>query len=244
MKRIQSGATILLAAFALVLSACGGGENNEAKTDTTAVAAPEPVAAPASTIVSTPENMVLVMHKVADFGKWLTAFESHDSVRLASGLQKYVVGRGLMDTNMVLIAMKADDLTKAKAFGQSADLKSTMKKAGVISAPEMHMVIAEWQDTANIGSLPRALTSFTVKDKDVWRKAFDEGNQERADNGLAVRIIGHDADNAANIKLVTALSDTAKAFAYYKSDAMKKRMEAGGIITAPKRFFFTIVKRY
>jgi hypothetical protein len=168
------------------------------------------------------------MHNVADFGKWLTAFESHDSGRLASGLHKYVVGRGLMDTNMVLIAMKADDLTKAKAFGQSADLKSTMKKAGVISAPEMHMVIAEWQDT----------------DKDVWRKAFDEGNQERADNGLAVRIIGHDADNAANIKLVTALSDTAKAFAYYKSDAMKKRMEAGGIITAPKRFFFTIVKRY
>lgn len=242
MKRIHSGSAILLAALALIFSACGGGEGNEVKTDTTAAVTPAPE--PASTIVTTPENMVMVMHKVADFGKWLAAFEGHDSVRLASGLHKYVIGRGLMDTNMVLIAMKADDFAKARAFSQSPDLKSTMKKAGVTGPPEMHYVLVEWQDTANVGSIPRVLTSFTVKDKDAWRKAFDEGQQERMNNGIVVRSIGHDADNATNIKLVTALNDTAKAMAYYKSPEMKKRMEAGGIITEPKRFFFTIVKRY
>jgi hypothetical protein len=242
MKQFQMGCTMILAAFVLFLSACGEGENEAAKTDTTAAVAPAPESV--NTIVTTPENMVMVMHKVADFGKWLAAFEGHDSVRLASGLHKYVIGRGLMDTNMVLIAMKADDIAKARAFSQSPDLKSTMKKAGVTGPPEMNYVVVEWQDTVNVGSIPRVFTSFTVKDKDVWRKAFDEGQQERMNSGIVVRNIGHDADNANNIKLVTALNDTAKAMAYYKSPEMKKRMEAGGIITEPKRFFFTIVKRY
>jgi len=38
--------------------------------------------------------------------------------------------------------------------------------------------------------------------------------------------------------------DTAKAFAYYKSDALKKRREAGGVIGEPERFLFRIVQRY
>jgi len=46
------------------------------------------------------------------------------------------------------------------------------------------------------------------------------------------------------VSLVTAVLDTAKAFAYYKSDAIKKARAAGGVIGEPKRFLFTIVKRY
>jgi hypothetical protein len=43
---------------------------------------------------------------------------------------------------------------------------------------------------------------------------------------------------------VTALSDTAKAFAYYKSDALKKRIQASGVIGEPVRFFYQIAKKY
>jgi hypothetical protein len=38
--------------------------------------------------------------------------------------------------------------------------------------------------------------------------------------------------------------DTAKAFAYYKSDALKKRREASGVIGEPDRFLYRVVKRY
>jgi len=38
--------------------------------------------------------------------------------------------------------------------------------------------------------------------------------------------------------------DTAKAFAYFNSDALKKRREAGGVIGEPKRFLFRVVQRY
>lgn len=242
MKRLTRFSALLLCmALPLFFISCN---NEETKTEPadgdTTVAAPEPV----NTIDTTTHNMVTVIHKVADFNKWMTSYEGHDSARLAAGLHNYVIGRGLMDTNMVLIGLRADDFAKAKAFSQSPGLKEAMKKAGVTGAPEMHFTVVTWQDTANVGSIPRVMTMFNVKDKEVWRTAFEGGAQERKDAGIMMRNIGHDADNPNGIRLVSALSDTAKAMAYYKSDAMKKRIAEGGIIGEPKRFFFTIVKRY
>jgi hypothetical protein len=43
---------------------------------------------------------------------------------------------------------------------------------------------------------------------------------------------------------VTVLSDTAKAFAYYKSDGLKKRIQASGVIGEPARFYYRLVKHY
>jgi hypothetical protein len=90
----------------------------------------------------------------------------------------------------------------------------------------------------------RSRTTFSVKDWDAWLKSFQEGKQERIDNGIVVRVIGHEADDNKKVTLVTALTDTAKAFAYYKSDALKKRREAGGVIGEPQRFLFKVAKRY
>ncbi len=61
---------------------------------------------------------------------------------------------------------------------------------------------------------------------------------------LTARVIGHDPDDNKKVSLVTAVIDTAKAFAYWKSDALKKRREAGGVIGEPERFVFQVVKRY
>jgi hypothetical protein len=241
MKQFQWSCTFLFAATLFFMSSCGGDGEKKTGTDTTVATTPS---APVSTIDTTEHKMVTIMHHVSDFNKWMQAYESHDSVRLASGLHNYVIGRGLMDTNMVLVALRADDFAKAKTFSQSPGLKEAMKKAGVTGAPEVHFSVITWQDTANVGTIPRAMTMFTVKDKDVWRKVFEGGAQERMENGIMMRNVGHDADNLNSIRLVSALSDTAKAFAYYKSDAMKKRIADGGMIGEPKRFFFKIVKRY
>ena len=241
MKKARFCCAVLLAAGSLFFASCGGGEKKENKeTGTETVTPPAPV----NTIVTTTQNMVVIIHKVDDYTKWEAAFEQHDSARLANGLHKYVIGRGHTDSNMVMVALKSDDIAKAKAFSQNADLKKVMQNAGVTGPPEMHFVTTSWQDTANVGDLPRVLTTFEVKDHDAWFKAFEEGKQERMDNGIVMRIVGNDADDNKKIKLVSALSDTAKAFAYYKSDAMKKRMENGGLTSQPKRFVFHVVKRY
>ena len=127
----------MLVMMLFCLVSCGGSDEKKNKesaeaaaTDTTAATVePAPAHAPASTIVTTPENMMIVDHKVADYDKFLAAYEANDSLRLANGIHSYVIGRGVKDPNMVMVATKIDDVAKAKAFAKSADLKQAMKKA-------------------------------------------------------------------------------------------------------------------
>ena len=249
MKRSQFAGLLFCAVSVFFLSSCGGDETKESTTkdsttaadNNTAAATPETAA---STIITTPQGMMVVTHKVANFAKWIASYEGHDSMRMANGIHNYVIGRGLQDSNMVLVAVKVDDMTKAKAFAKDPSLKKAMQKGGVTGAPTISFITATWQDTAHLGTQLRSRTTFDVKDWAAWEKTFMEGKQERMDNGITDRSIGHDADNDKKVALVTAVMDTAKAFAYYKSDALKKRRAAGGVTGEPKRFLFNVVKRY
>ena len=231
----------------LIFASCNDAEKTaESGTtaDTSAASTPVETVAPASTIVTTPQAMMLVRQKVGDFQKWKAAYESVDSMRQANGLHKYILGRGLKDSNTVLVITKADDAAKAQAFAKSPGLKAAMQKAGVIGAPTIWVTNTVFQDTASIGDAIRTITTFKVKSWDTWQKVFPEGNQERIDNGLVVRAFGNSADDSNRVVLGTALTDTAKAFAYYKSDALKKRRDASGAIGEPERFLYRIVQRY
>lgn len=244
MKLFKGSALALLAIAIMFLSSCGGDANKaDTSTDSTGGANDSPSVA--STIVTTPQTMMAVTHKISNFDKWLAAYESHDSFRLAHGIHSYVVGRGFEDSNTVYVVTKVDDVAKAKAFGSSADLKQAMQKSGAVGTPTINYVTATWQDTATLsGGTLRSTTTFTVKDWAAWEKNFAEGKAERNANGIVDRVYGHDPDDNTKVQLVTAVTDTAKAFAYYKSDELKKRREAGGLTSEPKRFLFYVVKRY
>jgi len=248
MKRSRFSGLLLYAAFVIFLASCGDNASEEKTTTDTsktdATTNTTPATPEVNTIITTPQGMMVATHKVANFAKWVASYDEHDSIRLANGIHSYVIGRGMQDSNMVLVAVKVDDMAKAKAFAKDPSLKKAMQKGGVIGAPSMSFVTTTWQDTANIGNALRSRTTFSVKDWAAWEKSFMEGKQERLDNGITDRSVGHDADDDKKVGLVTAVVDTAKAFAYYKSDALKKRREAGGVIGEPKRFLFYVVKRY
>jgi len=248
MKQSRFFIMLSSAAMVLFLTSCGGSGNGEkTNTDTTKAATDTSTAVttmPTSTIVTSPQNMMVVTHKVKDFAKWKPSYDAHDSLRLAFGVHSYVIGRGLTDSNMVLVATKVDDLAKAKAFSKDPSLKKAMEKSGVTGMPSISFVTMTFQDTATIDSKLRSRTTFMVKDWDAWQKAFEEGKQERLDNGITVRAYGHDADNNKKVVLVTAITDSTKAFAYYKSDALKKRRAASGVIGEPQRFIYNLVQRY
>ena len=249
MKRFTFPGLLFFAATAFFLTSCGGGGTKEetpaadtatAETTTTP-AAPEVV----NTIVTTPQNMMTAVHKVANFAKWKASYDEHDSMRLANGIHSYVIGRGFNDTSMVLVAVKAEDMAKAKAFAKDPSLKKAMEKGGVKGAPMISFATAVWQDTSVLSpDILRSRTTMDVKDWATWEKSFLEGKQQRKDNGIIDRSYGHDPDNDKKVFLVTAVTDTAKAFAYYKSDELKQRRAAGGVIGEPKRFLFKIVQRY
>jgi hypothetical protein len=188
--------------------------------------------------------MMVMTHKVGNFNKWMAQYESHDSMRLGSGVHNYVVGRGFMDSNTVLVATRIDDVDKARAFAKAPGLKQAMQKAGVSGTPHTVFTTMVWQDTATVNYDLRSRTTFTVKDWDAFQKSFDSGRQNRMSHGLVDRAYGHDADDNHKVTVVMALADTAKAFAYWKSDELKQRMAASGTTSKPERFLYRVAKRY
>ena len=233
-----------LPAVALLgLFSCNSGEektsDNAMSTDSTANKTTTE-----SAVTTTPQSVMLVRHKVADFAKWLVAYEGHDSARLANGIHSYVIGRGTDDSNMVLIAMKLDDVEKARAFSKDPNLKSVMQKAGVVGAPNIQLVTMEYQDTAANMATLRSLTDFMVKDWTAWKTAFESNRQIRTDNGLTDRAYGHDVDNDKKVVLVVAINDTAKANAYWNGDLIKQKRKESGVEGEVKRFVYTVYKKY
>jgi hypothetical protein len=238
--------SLFFAGAVTLLTSCGSGANEKAAAaDSTAAADSAAKAQPVSTIVTTPVNVEAITHKVANFAKWLASYDAHDSARLAAGLHNYVIGRGIEDSNMVMVALKVDDTAKAKAFEKGPGLKVAMKKGGVLGKPTFMLSTETWQDTANLDpSTIRSIAMFTVKDWDAFVKSFEDGKQERTDNGIQARVVGHDLDDNKKVTVVTALTDTAKAMAYYKSDVFKKRIQGAGLDKAPTHFLFRIIKEY
>jgi len=228
----------------LLVSCSGGGTEKTTSTDSTATDSTAAVVTPKVTTITTPQSMLVVTHKVSNYVKWKISYDEHDSARLANGIHNYVIGRGLKDSNMIIVALKVDDTAKAKAFGKDPGLKKAMQKGGVIGTPMVVLNTMTFQDTVAMATDLRARTTFTVKDWAAWEKAFEEGKQERLENGITLRSYGHKSDDDKKVVLVTALTDTAKAFAYYKSDMIKKRRAESGVIGEPERFLYRVVQRY
>ena len=245
MKRSRFTGLLLYAAIIFFSGSCNNGSEEKNNTDTTATDTTTTEPAPvANTIITTPQNVLVITHKVSDFAKWKSAYDEHDSTRLAYGIHNFVIARGAQDSNTVMVALKIDDVTKAKAFAKDPGLKKAMQKGGVTGTPSFAFITMVFQDTAVLTSDLRSRTTFTVKDWDAWQKAFEDSKQERLDNGIIVRAYGYDVDNNKKVMLVTALTDTAKAFAYYKSDALKERRKASGVVSEPDRFLYRVAQRY
>ena len=86
-----------------------------------------------STIPQT--NRLIMMHKVKDWDAWKKEFDNHKQVRLDAGLIDRLIGHDINDNHQAVIVFAVNDMAKAKAFLQSADLKDKMEKAGVEGKP-------------------------------------------------------------------------------------------------------------
>ncbi len=232
--------------IALLFSSCGsGGENTATETtadsavsDASAMNEPEPAAE------AKPSNLLVIKFKVGNFDKWKSGYESNDSIRRSYGLTNYVVGRGLDDSNMVIVALKMDDVNKAKESTGSQEIKDRMKKGGVIGKPTFEYVDMVMDSNTPIDQTTRLMITHKVKDWDAWKKEFDSGKQARMDAGLMDRALGYyDSDNHM-VSIVLAYTDKKKADDFIKSKDLKDKMTAAGVEGPPTFFYFNIVQRY
>jgi len=240
-----------LAAIPIIMAFCFTSCNNggdEKKADATTTATPDTTAAkPVTPAAPTkPGNMLVIIHKVANYAKWLPVFEADDSARTANGLTKYVLGRGMgNDSNTVMVALKMADVDKAKAFGNSPALKAAMKTGGVIGAPAVYFEEPVMMDTTTLApTVPRVMVTHKVKDWEAWKKEFDSHKQTRIDAGLVDRVVGHSVDDTHSVRIVFAINDMAKAKAFMASKDLKDKMAAAGVEGPPTFWYYTVAKKY
>jgi hypothetical protein len=240
MKHFKSFATLFVATITIFLGSCNSGEDKKADEKMTdSSTATETTVTP-----SGPSSSMIVRHKVADYAKWKTGYDSHDSARLANGLHNYVIARGTEDANTVMVALRMDDVEKAKAFASSQDLKDKMKQLGVSGTPVVDFLESVINDTTAIQATARVMVRSKVKDWDAWKKSYDGHKQARTDAGLTERVISYTVGNNHNVTLVFAIADMDKAKAFMNSQDLKDRMKEAGVEGPPDIFFYKITEKY
>ena len=85
-------------------------------------------------------SFVLVRHKVRDFAEWKRGYDAHLPKRTEAGLTEKHLLRVANDPNEVVLLLEAKDQNRAKAFVESADLRETMQKVGVVDKPDVYFL--------------------------------------------------------------------------------------------------------
>ena len=82
-------------------------------------------------------SYMLIRHKVTSFADWKRGYDAHLPKRTEAGLTEKQLLRGADDPNEVVLLFEARDLSRAKAFAESQDLRDTMAKVGVVDRPDI-----------------------------------------------------------------------------------------------------------
>ena len=86
-------------------------------------------------------GMMIVRHKVRDYGQWRPIFDRHADMQKRAGLVNPRVYHSA-DSNKseIVVVFDTEDTKKAKDFAASADLKEAMEKAGVLDTPTIYFL--------------------------------------------------------------------------------------------------------
>jgi len=85
-------------------------------------------------------SYMLVHHKVKDFSEWKRGYDAHRPKRVEAGLTEKQLLRGEKEPNEVVVIFETNDLNRARNFAESADLRETMQKVGVVGKPDIYFL--------------------------------------------------------------------------------------------------------
>jgi CRISPR/Cas system CSM-associated protein Csm5 (group 7 of RAMP superfamily) len=85
-------------------------------------------------------NENLTIHfKVKDFNTWQTSYNGNEKNRTSAGITKSKVFRSTEDPNDVLLLQDVADVSKARTWYSSSEMKSVMEKSGVVGSPSIRV---------------------------------------------------------------------------------------------------------
>ncbi len=88
-------------------------------------------------------SYLLVQHKVRDFAEWKRGYDEQMDARVHAGLIEKHLLRRPTDQNEIVLLFEARSLARATAFVESAALRETMEKMGVLGRPTMTFLDSE-----------------------------------------------------------------------------------------------------
>jgi quinol monooxygenase YgiN len=83
---------------------------------------------------------VMIRHRINDYEAWKTEFDNFVEVRKSSGERSFQILQRQEEPTNLYVLFEWDNIDNARKFLESSALKSAMKKAGVIEAPEIHFL--------------------------------------------------------------------------------------------------------
>jgi hypothetical protein len=175
-----------------------------------------------------------VTHDVADYTKWKAGFDEHMPVRMEAGLKDIFVKRDLNNTNSVTVFFEVSDLEKAKAFISSPNLKETMTKVGVISAPVIVFYKSAEEFTAINTSALVTTISHSVKDYAAWKPVYDSAEELRKSAGIHDNLILRSLSDENMITVLGNSSSAAKFNEFMSNPGLKTAMDKAGVISKPE----------
>jgi hypothetical protein len=89
----------------------------------------------------TNENLT-VHFKVKDFNAWRTSYNGHEKDRASAGITNGRVFNSPDNPNDVVILQDVADVSKARTWYGSAEMKTTMEKSGVVGSPNIRFAAA------------------------------------------------------------------------------------------------------
>ena len=87
------------------------------------------------------ENLT-VHFKVKDFNTWRSSYNGHEKERTSAGIINGRVFSSPEDPNDVVILQDVADVSKARTWLGSNEMKAVMEKSGVIGSPSIRFAAA------------------------------------------------------------------------------------------------------
>jgi hypothetical protein len=87
------------------------------------------------------ENLTVHI-KVKDFNAWRSSYNGHEKDRASAGITNGRVFRSPDDPNDVVILQDVTDISKARTWLTSNEMKLVMEKSGVLGSPSIRFAAA------------------------------------------------------------------------------------------------------
>ena len=88
-------------------------------------------------------NENLTLHfKVKNFNAWRSSYNGHEKDRTSAGITNGRVFRSPEDPNDVVILQDVADVSKARTWLGSSEMKAVMEKSGILGSPSIRFAAA------------------------------------------------------------------------------------------------------